>query len=324
MTSRERVKRSISFTTPDKYPRDHPEPYGSDLFYTGLNPCPDMRPRKGLDNWGCLWESYESSNLGEVKDSPLKDWNDFDKLTIPSLDVPGIWDRSRSAREKAGDKYVLGNVSSLYERVHFVRGLDNTWCDIMEEPDNLKKFVNLLADMNIEIIRRYAEFGVDGIINCDDWGLQNRLMISPDSWREIWKPAYKRVYDAAHAAGLDTWLHSCGYILDIMEDLIEIGLDVIDMDQQMNMGLDNLQKFTGRITFFAPVDIQAVMPNGNPEEIKAYCRKMSEYLGTKAGGLILKWYSDPVGAGHSQESVDVMCQEFIKISDEIYGRPICK
>jgi len=319
MTSRERVKRTLKFTTPDRLAYAFPEPYGSDFHGTGPNPDPDMRPSKGLDLWGCLWESFEFSFLGEVKDSPLKDWKGFDKLTIPSLDMPGMWDNPRSARAKVGDKYITGNICSLYERVHFVRGLDNTWADTLEEPENLKKFINLLVDMNIEIIKRYAEYDIDGIINCDDWGLQNRLMISPDSWREIWKPAYKRQYDVAHALGLDTWLHSCGYIIDILEDLIEIGLDVIDMDQQVNMGLENLEKFKGRITFQAPVDIQAVMPNGTPDEIRTYARKMYKHLGTKAGGFTPKWYSDPVGAGHSRESIDVMCQEFIKISEEIYG-----
>ena len=319
MTSREIVKRTLRFETPGRLARVLPEPYGSDFYNTGLDPSPEWRPRNGLDYWGCLWEGFNNTSLGEVKDSPLKDWDDFHKLTIPSLDMEGAWNRPYAAKADAGDKYIMGHIMSLYERVHFVRGLENTWCDIIAEPDNLKMFVNLLADMNIEIIRRYAKLGIDGVMHCDDWGLQNRLMIDPDDWREIWKPAYKRVYDAAHAAGMDTFLHSCGYITDILEDLIEIGLDVIQMDQQENMGLENLQAFRGRITFYAPVDIQTVMAAGNLNEIRAYCRKMAGCLGTKAGGFIPCWYSDPVGAGHTQEAIDAMCQEFMQISREMYG-----
>ena len=319
MTGKEIVRRSLRFQTPERYAYDFPGHFGSDFYNTGLNPCPDWRPRNGRDHWGCLWEGFDYTVLGEVKDSPLKDWADFNSLTIPSLDMEGAWDGAKTAKANAGDKYILGNMVSLYERVHFVRGAENTWCDILEEPENLKMFVNLLADMNIEIIRRYAQLGIDGVINCDDWGLQNRLMISPDAWREIWKPAYKRVYDAAHAAGMDTFLHSCGYITDIIEDLIEIGLDVLHLDQQENMGLENLQNFRGRITFFSPADTQTVMPAGNPDEIRAYCRKMARCLGTKAGGFIPRWYTDPKGVGHTQESIDIMCSEFLKISDEIYG-----
>lgn len=319
MTSRERVKKTLRFETPDKYAYDFPEPFGSDFFNIWFSHCPDQRPRNGRDLWGCLWECFEGTSLGEVKDSPLKDWRDFDKLTIPSLDIEGAWDAVYNVKAAAGDKYIMGNMVSLYERVHFVRGLENTWCDIIEEPENLKMFVNILADMNIEYIRRYAKAGVNGVMNCDDWGLQNRLMIDPADWREIWKPAYKRVYDAAHAAGMDTWLHSCGYITDIIDDLIEIGLDALHMDQQTNMGLENLKKFRGRITFFAPADIQTILPRGTHDEIRAYCRKMASCLGTKEGGFIPRWYTDPVSVGHSMESIRVMCDEFLKISDEIWS-----
>jgi len=170
-------------------------------------------------------------------------------------------------------------------------------------------------------IERFAASGADGYMFCDDWGLQNRLMISPESWRTIWKPAYTRVYKAAHKAGLLTFLHSCGYIVDILDDLIEAGLDCIQMDQQENMGLDLLGKrFGGRITFWCPVDIQNTMVRGSPQEIRAYCRRMVAALGKPAGGFIASWYSDPVGAGHTPEAIAAMCDEFLKLSREHAGK----
>ena len=319
MTSRDVVRRTIRFQTPDRLAYEFPDEFGSDFYRTYLHPSPDGRPSKGVDDWGCVWENLGKTNLGEVKDSPLKDWKDFKKLPIPDINREEIWEPVKKAKESAGDKYILGNVSSIFERVHFVRGFENTCCDIIENPDNLKMFVNLLADMNIKIIERYAALGVDGIISCDDWGLQDRLMIKPAAWREIWKPAYYRMYSAAHRAGIDTWLHSCGYITDILDDLIEAELDVIEMHQQENMGLELLgERFKGRITFFAPVDIQSVMPHGSAGEIKQYCRRMSNILGSKNGRFIPQWYSDAAGAGHTRENIDTMCREFLKINDELY------
>ncbi len=58
------------------------------------------------------------------------------------------------------------------------------------------------------------------------------------------------------------------------------------------------------------------MARGNPEEIRAYCRKMAELLGRPEGGFIPRWYSDPVGAGHSPEALDAMCEEFLGLSGE--------
>ena len=319
MTSKEAVKRTLYFQTPDRYAFDFPEPYGSDFFNTGIDPSPDARPSRGVDDWGCVWECLGFSQLGEVKDSPLKDWDDFSTLTIPKIHRKDAFKNIRAAKENAGDKYILANVISMYERVHFVRGLENTWCDIIDAPDKLRMFVGLLADMNIEIINGYKGHGIDGTIFCDDWGLQNRLMISPDSWRAIWKPEYKRVFDAAHKEGFDVFMHSCGYITDILGDLIEVGLNAIHMDQQDNMGLEELgNKFRGKLTFFAPVDIQLMMNLGGDDGIRSYCRKMSENLGTKEGGFIPRWYTDPVSVGHSKESIKTMCEEFFAISRDIY------
>jgi len=256
MTSREVVWRTIRFKKPAWLAHNFPEPYGTDLTSVGLDPSPDARPSSGVDEWGAVWENIGVSHLGQVKDFPLKSWSDLDRIKIPDIHEERRYQYLAQAREKAGDKFLLGCGLSLYERVHFLRGFENTWTDIYLEPENLGRLLDLLVEMNLVVIQRYALAGVDGYIFCDDWGLQNRLMISPEKWRQLWKPRYARIYQACHQAGLATFLHSCGYIVDILDDLIEIGLDVIHMDQQENMGLELLGKrfavglpFTRRLIF---------------------------------------------------------------------------
>jgi uroporphyrinogen decarboxylase len=320
-TPREEVIKTIRFQGPSRLVYDFPDKYGSDFVETGLSPSPDARPSKGIDEWGAVWDNMGNTKLGEVKEVPLKDWSDFDNLKIPDITLPERWDSIKSIRDKAGDKFLLGHGISIYERLHFIRGLENTWVDIYENRDNMCRLLDILVEMNLYTIEKYKEVGVDGFIFCDDWGLQDRLMISPSIWCEIWKPRYETIYRAAHEAGMCSFLHSCGYIVDILDDLIEIGLDVIHMDQQENMGLELLsERFGGRITFFSPVDIQSTMVYGTLDDIREYCRKMVKLLGTPKGGFIPRWYSDPKSAGHREEAVDAMCQEFIKISHEMYGQ----
>jgi len=250
----------------------------------------------------------------------LKDWNDFEKLTIPDVSDPRRWKILDGARDRAGDKLLIAMGISLYERVNFIRGLEDTWTDIYQAPHDLGRLIDILVDMNLYAIECYAKTGTDGYMFYDDWGLQDRLMISPDSWREIWKPRYARAYEAAHKAGLLTFLHSCGNIVDILDDFIEIGLDVIQMDQQENVGLRLLgERFGGRITFWCPVDIQNTMVQGTLNDIRQYCRRLVEILGCPQGGFIAKWYADPVGAGHRQEAIDAMCDEFVKLSRKNRG-----
>ena len=319
MTSKEIIKRTIKFEYPERVARSNPRVELNDFDGTAMSPSVDARPREkgiSLDEWGAVWENIGICKLGEVKDYPLKDWSDWDKLQIPDVDDPKRWATAekKAAALKKSEKFVMSGGISLYERIHFIRGLENTWMDIYLEPENLKKLINLLVDMNLKAIEHYKELGADGYMWCDDWGLQDKLMIDPVKWRELWKPAYTKVYQAAHDAGMLTFLHSCGYIVDILDDLIEAGLDVIQMDQQQNMGLELLSKrFRGRITFWCPVDIQNMMCDGTPEEIRAYAREMFDKLATPAGGFIAGYYSDPVGAGHSPEAVEAMCDEFVRL-----------
>jgi hypothetical protein len=315
MTSKEIVKRAVQFETPPRLPYAFPDKYGSDIVRICMAPYLDARPKEGVDEWGAVWRNIGHTSFGEVIDFPLKDWADYDKLNIPNANGSNRWDNLWQQVAQVGDKFILAQGVSLYERVHFIRGLENTWVDIYEAPDKLGKLVDILVEMNLIAIRHYADAGADAIIWPDDWGLQDRLMISPEKWHQIWKYKYAKVYDAAHKAGLLTFLHSCGNIVSILDDLIDAGLDVIEMHQQQNMGLELLgDRFGGRITFFCPVDIQTVMPHANLDDIRAYCRKMVKCLGRPEGGFIAAWYPDPGSVGHSQQAIDVMCEEFLNIA----------
>jgi len=313
MTSREIVRNTIHFRGAPRLPCSFPEKYGyfSDFRGCGMSPSPDGRRSSGTDEWGCVWANAGVSNLGEVKAFPIREWADLDRIKIPKVHEKNRFEGVRSMAPT--DKYVLAGGLSIYERVHFLRGLENTWADIYEAPEDLCRLLDILTGMNLEAIEEYAKHGADGYMFCDDWGLQNTLMISPAKWRELWKPRYARIYAAAHAHGMDTFLHSCGYIVDILDDLIEIGLDVIQMDQQDNMGLALLGgRFRGRITFFAPADIQTVLPTGDLDRIRRYCGEMVRLLGTEKGGFIPCWYSDPVAVGHSEEAIRAMCDAFLE------------
>jgi uroporphyrinogen decarboxylase len=315
MTSREIVKRTLLFRGADRLPYDLPDQYGTDFFTIEMDPSPDSRPASGTDEWGAVWANIGGMQLGQVKEVPLKSWDDLGSLRVPDIRDERRWRNVAGMRTRAADRFILAKGISLYERIHFLRGLDATWIDIHESPGKLRRLIALLMDMNLYAVERFAREGADGYLIPDDWGLQDTLMISPRSWREIWKPFYERLFRAVHDSGMSMFLHSCGYIVDILDDLISIGLDAIHMDQQENMGLELLgSRFGGRLTFFSPVDIQKTMVNGSTDEIRAYCRAMARLLGRPGGGFIPRWYTDPAGAGHRPEALAAMCEEFLTLS----------
>jgi hypothetical protein len=319
VNSREIVMRTIRFQGAERFPYMLDSAHGTDFAWCGMDPSPDWRPRSGVDEWGCVWENIGVSNLGEVKEFPLKDWADWETFKVPDIRDPRRWENLRSAREAAGERFLLGSGISLYERAHFVRGLENLWTDIHQHPEELGRLLDVLVEMNLYAIEQYARLGVDGYIFADDWGFQQGLMISPRSWRALWKPRYTRVFQAACDAGLATFLHSCGDISAILDDLIDAGLQVIEMHQQENMGMEQLgERFRGLITFMCPVDIQKTMVNGTMDEIREYCGRLVHTLGLPEGGFIAEWYSDPIGAGHRPEAIRVMCDEFVRLSCEAW------
>jgi uroporphyrinogen-III decarboxylase len=193
----------------------------------------------------------------------------------------------------------------------FLREPTNLYIDLAEDNEGVNELADRFVEYNLYYIEHYLKAGVDCMYFMDDWGSQDRLLISPKRWREFFKPRYKRWFDEIKAAGMHPWMHSCGHIIDILPALVEAGLDVIQMDQQENMGLESLDKRVGgRVAFWCPVDIQQTMVHGSIEDIVAYVRRMIATLGSHNGGLISMAYSTPEAVGHTPEKIAAMCRAF--------------
>jgi hypothetical protein len=201
--------------------------------------------------------------------------------------------------------------SSLNEGTHIIMGLHALFLAYYEHPNDLKALIARMAYRQRESIRMLAEIGCHGVMGYDDWGLQDRTMIGLDLLEEFFLPLYRENWKLAHDLGMDVWLHSCGHIVEFLPAFIDAGLGVIQMDQQENMGLENLDRAGGgRLAFWCPVDIQQTMVRGSLDDIRRYVRRMMATVGNHRGGLISMAYSSPGAIGHTQEKIDAMCAAF--------------
>lgn len=315
MTGRERVRSAVLFQGPDRIPRALPEPWGSDFLDAGAGADPNWKPNKpGEDEWRCVWEKDpEEKTMGQVTFHPLSDYSMLADFSFPDYSLPARYENTRKAvTANKEEKFVLAGIPlSLIHRLEYLRGHVEAWTDPYEYPDELGMLLDKFADIAIEAIRKLAEIGVDGIISCDDWGLQDRPMVSPDIFREFFAPRYARVYGYAREHDILCFLHSCGHIAELLDSFIDTGLHVIQMDQQENMGVENLAgRFGGRLCFWCPVDIQQTMVKGTLDDIRVYARKLVDSFGSFNGGFISKWYPSPEAVGHSQERIAAMCEAF--------------
>jgi hypothetical protein len=327
MTPREIVKRAILFQSPERIPYDLPEPYGSDFLHVGVDP--DWKPivktdTKWEDEFGCIWERLPGDvTMGQVKFHPLSDYSDWSKVKFPDYEKKSRYESAkRKIQENKEEKFVLAYIPlSLIHRLEYLRGHEAAWTDPYLYPEQLDKLLDKLCEIAMASIEKFSEIGVDGICSADDWGFQDRLMVKPEIWYKVWKEKYKKVYTFARSKGILTFLHSCGYIIDILEGLIESNLNVIQMDQQENMGVENLSnRFGGRLCFWCPVDIQNTMVKGTVEDVKNYAKKLIDYFGKFNGGFIAKWYPAPLAVKHSEEKIKAMAEIFVEYGKTFYKK----
>jgi uroporphyrinogen decarboxylase len=137
--------------------------------------------------------------------------------------------------------------------------------------------------------RKYAELGADMIWFGDDISSQQGMILSPAMWREFLKPRYSTLFAETKKAKPDVKIayHSCGNCTAILDDLVEVGLDVLNPLQPMAINPFEIKKRYGkRLALFGGLCVQHVMPHGTPDEVRAAARKLKAECGA-GGGYIL-------------------------------------
>jgi hypothetical protein len=291
MTSRELIKKTLEFDNPPRVPRDlwllpwaekrYPEQIkkilndfpldtvGSPNFYKRApKTVGDMfTPGNYTDEWGCVFNNIQDGIIGEVKEALVKTWDDLDKVRPPeemlSVDIQKVNDFCKDT-----DKFVLSLCYPRpFEQLQFIRTSEAAYIDLATMPDELKVLLDRLHQFYIKMMELWASTNVDCLLVMDDWGSQDSLLISPQLWREVFKPMYKEYVDIAHGNGKKIFMHSDGYIIDIIPDLIEMGVDALN-SQIFCMDVEELgRRFKGKITFWGEIDRQHVLSYGSAEEV---------------------------------------------------------
>jgi len=307
MKSRDLVKNTLEFKRPEKIPRQlwtlpwaetrYPETlekihteYPDDIvlappYYRQKLPQIGERYKIGFftDEWGCKFNNLQDGIHGEIKEPLIKTWSDIDKVHIPeerlSINIDKINEYCNNT-----DKFVLPDtLQRPFERMQFLRRTDNLFIDLIEQPREFKKLIGEIHEFYKEEIKIWSKTKVDGIFIMDDWGAQNNLLVNPKLWRRLFKPMYKDYINIAHQNGKYAFMHSDGYTLAIIPELIEIGLDAFNT-QLFCMNIEEIgEKFKGKITFWGEIDRQRLLPNGSIKDIDQAVERVYENLYADGG-----------------------------------------
>ena len=183
----------------------------------------------------------------------------------------------------------------MFERLWFIREMTELLMNLICEPEAVHRILDKLADFYCVLLERgKKECNLDGVFVSDDLGTQNDTFFSPEIFREIFKPYYKRVIDKAHELGMHFWLHTCGNIEKLMPDFIELGIDVIHPIQKYTMDEKKIaEKYGDKICILAGFDVQQTIPYGTSQDcrkevrhlIDTYQREDGRFLMTFGNGL---------------------------------------
>ena len=310
MTPREIIYANLEHRNPERPGFAFNNGRMNDFLWTGLGPSPTYQQRRWTegnrefydDEWGNIWvRMLEGCASGEIHEPAIKDWSRLDSLKLPDFDHPQRYEAVKELFSQPTDKFKMVSIPGwVFAISRYLRKMEIYFQDLIEYRDEVDRLHEMVADLLERVIRRYGECGAEGIFYCEDLGLQNRLLMSPAMWRDIFKPHYLRLTGAAHACGMKVFQHSCGYNWELIDDLVDAGVDCFQFDQPAAYDMPALaEKLKQRkVALYSPVDIQQVMPTGDRDLIEAEAEKMVRLFG---GFYIANNYGDLNGIGVKEE-----------------------
>jgi uroporphyrinogen decarboxylase len=245
------------------------------------------------DNWGCVWEAHIPGLEGQVVVNPIADWDALDAYQMPDPSKKGDlhdldWAQIRTdaeAARKRGER-VYGFGERLFDRLYFLRGFENLMVDIATDDPHLPVLIERFTQQKLEMVRLWTEIGVDAMAFHTDIGTQKALMISPEKFRKYIKPMFARIFGACHEAGAMVNLSSDGNLLEIVDDLIECGVNVHD-PQLRACTIDGIVRaYKGKMCANVDLDRQ-MFAFCTPEDITSQIREVVEKMHMPEGGLMV-------------------------------------
>ncbi|MBN1902193.1 uroporphyrinogen-III decarboxylase-like protein [Candidatus Sumerlaeota bacterium] len=252
----------------------------------GIGFFEDLGNNRFRDVFGVIWNRSIEKDIGNVERPQLVE------PTLAGYEFPDPKDKRffediPGKIQNQGDLFRVYAIGfSLYERAWTLRGMENLMMDFIENPAFVRDLLRAISDYNIAQVEKALTYDIDAVYFGDDWGQQHGLQMGPGLWHEFINPELKRMYGAVRNAGKYVFIHSCGDVDELFDDLIEIGLNCFNPFQPEVMDVaDLINRYRGRLTFHGGLSTQRTLPYGTPEDVRKETRKLIS-LG-KDGGYIL-------------------------------------
>jgi uroporphyrinogen decarboxylase len=241
-----------------------------------------------FDWWRVGFDTQEEGYFAAV--NPLAGTKDLEAFLWPDPYAPSLLDGAEDAiRQDAGQHFVAPNFGfALFERAWALRGFDTFLLDMALDPIFAEDLLERITEIQLVLIHRFLDLGVDGGYFGDDYGAQDNMLFSPKMWRQMIKPRLARMFAPFREAGLPVLMHSDGQIADILPDLVEIGLTAYNPVQPEvvdHVWLRNT--FGDQLAYYGGISTQTILPQGTPQDVSRAVAKCVSTLAPDGTGLIV-------------------------------------
>ncbi len=249
------------------------------------------------DTWGCVWTTTDDGIMGSVIRHPLHDWAAFEGYRAPDPLNDTGWGATHWADVAASFREAQASDPARFRRgslrhghtflmLQYLRGYEGLLYDMADDEPRLHRLMGLLEDYNLAVVRRFLALGANWMGYPEDLGAQVGPMLSPAQFRRFIKPTYQRLMAPARAAGCVVHMHSDGDIRTLVDDLIDGGVEVVNLQDLVNGIAWIKERLAGRVCLDLDVDRQRITRFGTPAQIDALIRDEVTQLGRREGGLI--------------------------------------
>lgn len=321
MTPREIVLANIEHTGPARIGLTFNRGRQNDMLDVGCPAPAGYKQKRWIDGdreyyddmYGNIWVRMRTGSVkGEIHKPAIEDWSQLEDVAFPAHDVDELAAHlKRGFAENPADRFRKASIGGwIFDNARYLRKIEVYFVDMALYPEELKALHNKIAEVYEQRIHAAGRAGADGIMIGEDMGTQEGLLFSVDMFREYFKPLYARLMGRAHDYGMKVLMHSCGSNREILDDLMDCGVDCFQFDQPALYDMPALAaKLRERkAALWSPTDIQKVLPTGDRNYIESETRRMCEIFD---GCLIAKNYPDLPGIGVRQEWDDWAYQTFM-------------
>ena len=262
--------------------------------------CYDRGHPRFTDEWGIGWEMPASSyyfdmyehplaRAGSVEDVIEHQWPD----ATDSARYRGLWERGKQLSAEDATAVVAGRMGAgIFELSLWLRGFEQFYTDLACDPGLACSILDKVLEIKMDYWSRLLEEGGDSVTvvgEADDLASQNGLLISPEMYRKYIKPRHAKLFShiKRQAPHVRIFLHSCGAVFDLIEDLIESGVDILNPVQTSARGMDpvRLKRVFGQDVVFwgAGVDTQNTLPYGSAQDVRDNVRRALDVFAPGGG-----------------------------------------